>query len=180
MPVSIQSYRCCPIVIDQCHTQCNHSSAWSEQWIRTASEVCLCLLTTWEPPCTVSLAHWCASWMRGASPTTVWGTLMTPPLAAVCFQFSQSGAFEHGMGAVKCANLHLWAANLKPSLVAHSGMALTACCKYLSMVPREHPQKQNARSPTKSALKTSLAIQEGRPLIFSPDFDSDLPVHEIF
>ena len=50
MPVSIQSYGCCPVVLDQCsmlcHTQCNHSPAWSEQWLSTASEVCLCLLLT--------------------------------------------------------------------------------------------------------------------------------------
>ena len=34
-------------------------------------------------------------------------------------------------GAVKCTTLHLWAANLKPFPVAHSCMALTACCKCL-------------------------------------------------
>ena len=37
-------------------------------------------------------------------------------------------------GAVKCTTLHLWAANLKPFIVAHSCMILTACCKCLSMV----------------------------------------------
>ena len=71
-------------------------------------------------------------------------------------------------GAVKCTTLHLWAANLKPFPVAHSCMALTACCKCLSMVSRERPRKQIARSSTKSALKISLAIRDGRSLIFSP------------
>ena len=68
-------------------------------------------------------------------------------------------------GAVKCMTLHLWAANLKPFLVAHSCMAFTACCRCLSMVSRERPRKQIARSSTKSALKMSLAIQEGSSLI---------------
>ena len=94
MPVSVQSYGCCPVVIDRCstlcHTQRNCSPAWSEQWPGTASEVCLCLLPTsneqppgwvWEPPYTVSLEHWCVSWMRGVSPTTAQGTSLTPPLA---------------------------------------------------------------------------------------------------
>ena len=71
-------------------------------------------------------------------------------------------------GAVKCVTLHLWAANLKPFLVAHSCMAFTPCCKCLSMVSRERPRKQIAKSSTKSALKMSLAIPEGSSLIFSP------------
>ena len=71
-------------------------------------------------------------------------------------------------GAVKCTTLHLWAANLKPFPVTHSCMALTACCKCLSMVSRERPRKQIARSSTKSALKISLAIRDGSSLIFSP------------
>ena len=95
MPDLILSYGCCPVVVDRClmlrHTQSNHSPAWSKQWPGTASEVCLDLPTSneqplrwgWEPPCTVSLAHWCAPWMRGVSPTT---TLLTPPMAEVCFQ----------------------------------------------------------------------------------------------
>ena len=83
--------------------------------------------------------------------------------------------------------------------------ALTACCKCLSMVSRERPLKQIARSSTKSALKMSLAIQKGSSLIFSPkhvtartppvgtpssgenssreccpNSDSDSPVPEIF
>ena len=62
----------------------------------------------------------------------------------------------------------LWAANLKPILVAHSCMAFTACCRCISMVSRERPRKQIARSSTKSALKMSFVIQEGSSLIFSP------------
>ena len=50
MPVSVQSYGCCTVVVNQClmlcHIQCTHSPAWSEQWPGTASEVCLCLLPT--------------------------------------------------------------------------------------------------------------------------------------
>ena len=117
----------------------------------------------------VSLAHWCASWMRGASPTTGQGTLFTPPLAEVCFQSAQWGASTFvDRGAVKGTTLHLWAANLKPFLVAHLCMTFTACCKCLSMVSRERPRKQIARSSTKSALKMSLAMREGSSLIFSP------------
>ena len=36
-------------------------------------------------------------------------------------------------GAVKCMTLHLWAANLKPFLVAHSCMAFTPCCKLIGL-----------------------------------------------
>ena len=151
MPVSIQSYGCCPVVIDRCltvcHTQCNHNPAWSEQWPGTASEVCLCLLATsnkqplewgWEPPCIVSLAHWCASWMKGVSPTTPQGTLLTPPLAEECCQSSLQGVSEHSLPAVN-----------------------------VSMVSRECPQKQIARSSTNSALIMSLTMHEGSSLIFS-------------
>ena len=74
MPVSVQSYECCPVVVGWClmlcHTQCNHNQTWNEQWHGTTSRVCLCPLPIssewplgwgWEPPCTVSSAHWCAS-----------------------------------------------------------------------------------------------------------------------
>ena len=81
---------------------------------------------------------------------------------------TMGGLWARDRGAVKCMTLHLWAANLKPFLVAHSCMAFTACCRCLSMVSRERPRKHIARSSTKSALKMSLAIQEGSPLIFSP------------
>ena len=81
---------------------------------------------------------------------------------------TMGGLWARDRGAVKCMTLHLWAANLKPFLVAHSSMAFTACCRCLSMVSRERPRKQIARSSTKSALKMSLAIQEGSSLIFSP------------
>ena len=81
---------------------------------------------------------------------------------------TMGGLWARAHGAVKCTTLHLWAANLKPFLVAHSCMAFTACCRCLSMVSRERPLKQIARSSTKSALKMSLAIQEGSSLIFSP------------
>ena len=81
---------------------------------------------------------------------------------------TMGGLWARDRGAVKCMTLHLWAANLKPFLVAHSCMAFTARCRCLSMVSRECPRNQIARSSTKSALKMSLAIQEGGSLIFSP------------
>ena len=81
---------------------------------------------------------------------------------------TMGGLWARDRGAVKCMTLHLWAANLKPFLVAHSCMVFTACCRCLSMVSRERPGKQIARSSTKSPLKMSLAIQEGSSLIFSP------------
>ena len=81
---------------------------------------------------------------------------------------TMGGLWARDRGAVKCMTLHLWAANLKPFLVAHSSMAFTACCRCLFMVSRERPRKQIARSSTKSALKMSLAKQEGSSLIVSP------------
>ena len=81
---------------------------------------------------------------------------------------AMGGLWARDRDAVKCMTLHLWAAILKPFLVAHSCMAFIACYRCLFMVSRERPRKQIARSSTKSALKMSLAIQEGSSLIFSP------------
>ena len=78
------------------------------------------------------------------------------------------GCWALDQGAVKCMTLHLWAANLKPFLVAHSFIAFNAYCRCLSMVSRERPRKQIAKSSTNSALKMSLAIHDGSSLIFSP------------
>ena len=64
------------------------------------------------------------------------------------------GLSARDRGAVKCMTLHLWAANLKPFLVAHSCMAFTACCRCLSMVSKERPRKQIARSSTCNYLPT--------------------------
>ena len=140
MPVSIQSYGCCPIAVDQglmlSHTQCNHSPAWSEQWPGKASEVCL------SPP----HFKWAATRMRlRASLHCVFSTLMCflnershhSPRNFVDFSTGRSvfpiitvgGLWARDRGAVKCMTLHLWTANLKPFLVAHSCMAFTACCK---------------------------------------------------
>ena len=44
---------------------------------------------------------------------------------------TMGGLWARDRGAVKCMTLHLWAANLKPFLVAHSSMAFTACCRCL-------------------------------------------------
>ena len=97
VPVLVQLCRCCQFVVNwygmPCHTQYIHNLAWGEQWSGTASVVCLCPLPTssvqtlgwdWEPPCTESLAHWCASWRRGANPTTAQGIVLTPQLERVC------------------------------------------------------------------------------------------------
>ena len=81
---------------------------------------------------------------------------------------TMGGLWTRDCGAVKCMTLHLWAANLKPLLVAHSCVAFTACCRCIFMMSRERPRKQIAGSSTKSALKMSLTIQEGNSLIFSP------------
>ena len=122
-----------------------------------------------------------------------------------CISNPHSSLWILTRGAVKCMTLHFWAANLKPFLVAHSCMEFIACCKCLSMVSRERPRKQIDRSSTNSALKMSLAMQEGSSLIFSPktghsqdttswntllwvefvrkcgpNFDSDSAVPEIF
>ena len=76
------------------------------------------------------------------------------------------GLWTLDRGAVKCMTLHFWAANLKPFLVTHSCIALTACCKCLSMVCRQRPRKQITRSSMNSALKMSFAIHEGSSLSF--------------
>ena len=56
---------------------------------------------------------------------------------------TMGGLWSRDRGAVKCMTLHLWVANLKPFLVAHSCMAFTACCRCFSMVSRKRPLKQN-------------------------------------
>ena len=62
---------------------------------------------------------------------------------------TMGGLWAWDQGAEKWMTLHLWAANLKPFFVAHSCMAFTAYCRCLSMVSRERPWKQIARSSTK-------------------------------
>ena len=100
-----------------CHTQWNHSPAWTKQLLCTASRVCLCSLPTsserplgWgeEPPCTVSLTHWCASWRRGASPTTARRTLLTPRLAGMCQQSWSQRVSELWIGVRWNVWLYTW------------------------------------------------------------------------
>ena len=50
------------------------------------------------------------------------------------------GLWARDQGAVKYMTLHLWAANLKEILLAHSCIAFTAC--RMPMVSREFPSKQ--------------------------------------
>ena len=56
------------------------------------------------------------------------------------------GLWVRDRGAVKCMTLHLWAANLKPFLVAHSCMAFTACCKCLYGVQSKTCHSQDTTS----------------------------------
>ena len=115
VPVLVQHCGCCQVVVNWygmlCHTQYIHNLAWSEQWSGTASVVCLCPLPTssvqplgwdWEPPCTESLAHWCASWRRGANPTTAQGILLIPQLARVSLILIVGDHWALFRGAVKC------------------------------------------------------------------------------
>ena len=143
MPVSMQSCECCPVVnwySMLCHTHCNRSLAWSVQWPGTASK------RVSVPP----HFKWATTQIRFiASLHCVFSTL-------ICFlkerreshhsprNFVDSstgrnvfpiliagGLWTLDRGGVKCMTLHFWAANLKPFLVAHSCIALTACCKCL-------------------------------------------------
>ena len=180
MQVSVQSYECCPVVVGWClmlcHTQCNHSQTWNEQWHGTATGVCLCPLPIsserplgwgWESLHCVFSTLMCFLNERRESHHSPRNFVDSFTGRSVSPILTLGGLWARDRGAVKCMTLHLWAANLKPILVAHSSMAFTACwC--LSMVSRELPRKQIARSSTKSALKMSLAIQEGSLLIFSP------------
>ena len=177
VPILLQHCGCYRVGVGRylmlCHIQYIHSLAWIGQWPCIASGECLCPRPTssvrplgwgWGPPCCLQcfLKERCESHQslrnfvdsstgRGVLPILIFG-----------------GRWTLVRGAVKCMTLHLWAANLKPFSVAHPCMALTACCKCLSMVSRERPQNQIARSSTKSALKISLAIRGGSSLIFSP------------
>ena len=54
--------------------------------------------------------------------------------------------------------LHLWAANLNPFLVAHSCIEFTACYKCLSMMSRERPWKQIARSTISIEMRCELDL----------------------
>ena len=149
MPVSIQSYECCPVVVFWClmlcHTQCNHSQALDEQWHGTASRVSL------SPP----HFKWATTrlWLT-ASLHCVFITLMcilnerceshhsprnfvdSSTGRSVFPVLTMGGLWARDWGAVKCTTLHLWAANLKPFLVAHSCMAFTTCCRCLYGVQR--------------------------------------------
>ena len=122
-------------------------STWNKQWHGTASGVRLS-----SPP----HFKWATTRMRlRASLHCVFSTLMCflnerreshhSPRNFVDSTTGRSvspipiigGLWARDCGAVKCMTLHLWAANLKPFLIAHSSMALTACCRCLSMVSRE-------------------------------------------
>ena len=121
-----------------------------------------------EPPCNVSLAHWCPLYRKGASPATVRGNFVDSSTDRNLLPILIAGVlWTLDRGALKSMSLHFWAANLKTYPVVHSCIAFTACCKCILMAFRERPRKWIARSSTNSALKMSLAIQEGSSLTFS-------------
>ena len=167
-PVSVQSYKCCPVVIGWClmlcHTQCNHSVSQSPphfKWATTRMRLRAflhCVFSTLMR----FLNERCESQCNPRK-------FVDSSTGRSVFQIlTMVGLWARDRDAVKCMTLLLWAAKLMPLFVAHSCMAFTACCRCLSMVSRERPRKQIARSSTKGALKMSLAIQEGNSLIFSP------------
>ena len=210
MPVSVHCYERCPVVVGwcliPCHTQCNHSPTWNEQWHGTASRVSL------SPP----HFKWATTRMRlRPSLHCVFSTLMcflnegceshhsprnfvdSSTGRSVFPILTMGGLWARDRGAVKCMTLHLWAANLKPFLVAHSPMAFTVCYRCLSMVSRERPQKQmtwhvfgntrgqliNLQSKTchsqdTASWNTFLWVEFVRECC--PNSDSDSPVPEIF
>ena len=117
-----------------CHTQYIRNLALNEQSSGRTLVVCLCPLPTsnvkpfrwdWGPPCTNLL-------LEG----DVW--IPTQPKEFCWFlKWQECVTYrDHGSlvalyrGAVKCTTLLLWAANLKPFLVAHSCMAFTDCCMF--------------------------------------------------
>ena len=75
---------------------------------------------------------------------------------------TMGGLWARDCGAVKCMTLHLWAANLKPFLVAHSCMVFTACCRCISMVSREHPRKQDCQVIDKECIEDVLGNTRGQ------------------
>ena len=139
MPVSVQSYECCPVVVGwclmPCHTQCNHSQTWSEQWHGTASRVSL------SPPHFM----WATTRMRlRASLQCVFSTLMcflnerceshhsprnfvdSSTVRIVFPILTMGGLWARNRGAVKCMTLHLWAANLGPFSISYLESSILA------------------------------------------------------
>ena len=117
---------------------------------------------------------------------------------------TMGGLWARDRGAVKCMTLHLWAANLKPFLVAHSCMAFTACCRCLYGVQRASSkadrqvinkecfedvlgntsrqlinlQSKTCHSQDTASWNTFLWVEFVRECC--PNSDSDSPVLEIF
>ena len=131
MPISIRSCGYYWVVVNWCsmlcHTQWNHSPAWTEQLLCTASRVCFCPLPLqvsdhsdeFKSLLALCLAHWCASWRRGASPTSARGTLLTPRLAGMCQQSWSQGVSELLIGVrwnvwLYTCGLQTWTHSLLP------------------------------------------------------------------
>ena len=142
MPVSVQSYECCQVVVGWClmlcHTQCNQSNLERRmarysiesvslspphfRWVTTrmrlrASSHCLQhtdVFLKWE----VRVLPHPRNFVDSSTGRSVFPIL------------TMGGLWTQDRGAVKCTTLHLWAANLKT--FAHSCMEFTACCRCLS------------------------------------------------
>ena len=114
----------------------------------------------------LSLTHLCASWRKKCeshhSPKNFVDSSTGGDVSPILIT---GGLWTLDRVALKCMTLHLWAANLKPFLVAHPCIAFTACSIFFYMVSSGCPRKQIARSSTKNSLKMSLAIWEGSSLI---------------
>ena len=178
----VQLCGCCKVVVNWywvlCHTQYVLNLAWGGRWCGTASLVCLCPIPTssvqplgwyWEPSCTGSIAHWCASWRRcksNHSPRNVvdssTGRGVTDP------DFDLGGGLWTLFGAQWNAQLNIyglqtWNRALLPIPVWH---LLPAIDVFLWYQGSGHVK----RSPDhqQSALNIFMAIKDGSSLSFSP------------
>ena len=152
-PVLIQWCENCLVVVGLClmlcHTQCIRNLDWNKQWFSRAPVVCLCPL-----PIGLDLGRLCAESL------TNWRVFLEREvqLHHSLRDFVDSSTDRNASlilileciwvvdrGAVKCVNLHLWATNLKPILVAHSCMAFTACCRCHPLVSRGRRPKKIVR-----------------------------------
>ena len=118
MPVSVQSYECCPFVKSVSLSPPHLKWAITRMRLR-ASLHCVfsTLMCFLNERC--ESHHSPRNFMDSSTSRSVFPIL------------TMGGIWARDRGAVKCMTLHLWAANLKSFLVAHSCMAFTACrCLY--------------------------------------------------
>ena len=189
--VLFQPCGCCLVVVDWylmlCQAQYICNLVWNGQWSGTASGEYLCLLPAssmqtlgWDWGHSVFSVVMCFLKERCESRPSPRNFVDCSTGRGVLPSLTEWDYWTLGCDVVECTTLHSRAANLKSLVVAHSCMAFTACCKCLSMVSREPPRKQIARSSTKSALKMSLAIWDGNSLILSPKHVTANTPHTFF